>query len=50
MRKRVVILGAAGRDFHNFNVRFREDKGFDVIAFTAAQIPNIDGRVYPKEL
>ncbi|MBN1572333.1 MAG: GTPase [Deltaproteobacteria bacterium] len=50
MRKRVIILGAAGRDFHNFNVRFRDDDSFEVVAFTAAQIPNIEGRVYPKEL
>ena len=49
-RKRVIILGAAGRDFHNFNVRFRDDDDYEVVAFTAAQIPNIEGRVYPKEL
>ena len=49
-RRRVVILGAGGRDFHNFNVAFRDDAGFEVIAFTAAQIPGIAGRVYPPEL
>lgn len=50
MPRRVLILGAAGRDFHNFNVRYREDPEFEVVAFTAAQIPNIDGRRYPAEL
>ncbi len=49
-KKRVIILGAAGRDFHNFNVRFRDDDSYEVVAFTAAQIPNIDGRIYPYEL
>ncbi|GIU72675.1 MAG: GTPase [Candidatus Nitrosocaldaceae archaeon] len=49
MRK-VIILGAAGRDFHNFNVYFRDNKEYKVIAFTAAQIPFIADRVYPKEL
>src|SRR5271167_337658 len=48
--KRVLILGAAGRDFHNFNVVFRNHPEFDVVAFTAAQIPDIDGRRYPAEL
>ena len=48
--KRVVIIGAAGRDFHNFNTYFRGNKDFQVVAFTAAQIPDIDGRCYPKEL
>jgi predicted GTPase len=47
---RVVIAGAAGRDFHNFNVAFRGREDARVVAFTAAQIPNIDGRVYPAEL
>jgi len=47
---RVVILGAAGRDFHNFNVRFRDDQRYRVVAFTATQIPNIHGRSYPEEL
>ncbi|HEX2111635.1 MAG TPA: cyclic 2,3-diphosphoglycerate synthase [Gaiellaceae bacterium] len=49
MRK-VVIAGAAGRDFHNFNVAFRNRDDVKVVAFTATQIPNIDGRVYPAEL
>jgi predicted GTPase len=47
---RVLILGAAGRDFHNFNVAFRDDPGVEVVAFTAAQIPGIAGRRYPPEL
>ena len=50
MRKKVIIMGAAGRDFHNFNVFFRNNKEYEVIAFTAAQIPNISGRRYPKDL
>jgi predicted GTPase len=49
-RTRVVIAGAAGRDFHNFNVVYRDRVDVEVVAFTAAQIPNIDGRVYPAEL
>jgi predicted GTPase len=49
-RARVLILGAAGRDFHNFNVVFRQDPRYEVIAFTAAQIPGIEGRTYPPEL
>ncbi|RLE81879.1 MAG: GTPase [Thermoprotei archaeon] len=49
-RKRVIILGAAGRDFHVFNMVFRDNSSFEVVAFTAAQIPNISGRVYPPEL
>ena len=49
-RIRTVIMGAAGRDFHNFNVVYREDPSYDVVAFTAAQIPNIDGRRYPASL
>src|SRR5712691_3534018 len=49
-RTRVLIAGAAGRDFHNFNVVFRERPEYDVVAFTATQIPDIDGRVYPAEL
>ncbi|MGB9561539.1 MAG: GTPase, partial [bacterium] len=48
--RRVVILGAAGRDFHNFNVFFRDNDNYKVVAFTATQIPNIDGRLYPPEL
>jgi predicted GTPase len=47
---RVIIMGAAGRDFHNFNTVFRGDEQRRVVAFTATQIPNIDGRRYPKEL
>ncbi|GGG45433.1 GTPase [Caldovatus sediminis] len=49
-RSRVVIMGAAGRDFHNFNVVYRDDPGSEVVAFTAAQIPGIAGRLYPSEL
>lgn len=48
--KRVIIIGAAGRDFHNFNICYRNNEGYNVVAFTAAQIPDIDGRKYPKEL
>src|SRR5215203_5380276 len=47
---RLVIAGAAGRDFHNFNVVYRGRDDVEVVAFTATQIPNIDGRVYPREL
>ncbi|HVR40951.1 MAG TPA: cyclic 2,3-diphosphoglycerate synthase [Thermoanaerobaculia bacterium] len=47
---RVIILGAAGRDFHNFNVVYREDPSHVVVAFTATQIPGIEGRVYPADL
>ncbi len=49
-RKNVLIMGAAGRDFHNFNVFYRNNKDYNVVAFTATQIPDIDGRVYPKQL
>ena len=49
-RTRVLLVGAAGRDFHNFNLVYRGDPEYDVVAFTATQIPNIDGRVYPVEL
>src|SRR3954453_17433004 len=49
-RTRVVIAGAAGRDFHNFNLVYRDRDEYDVVAFTATQIPNIDGRVYPAGL
>lgn len=49
-KKNVIIIGAAGRDFHNFNTYFRGNSGFKVAAFTAAQIPDIDGRKYPGEL
>ena len=47
---RVVIMGAAGRDFHNFNVYFRDNPAYQVVAFTATQIPNIEGRTYPAAL
>ena len=51
MKKRnVLILGAAGRDFHNFNVYFRKNKQYNVVGFTATQIPNIEGRKYPQKL
>ncbi len=49
-RTRVLIMGAAGRDFHNFNTVFRDNKRFQVVAFTATQIPNIAGRKYPATL
>ncbi len=49
-RKRVVIMGAAGRDFHNFNMVFRDNPEYEVVAFTAAQIPGIEGKRYPAEL
>ncbi len=48
--KRVLIMGAAGRDFHNFNTYFRDNKDYRVVAFTATQIPDIEGRKYPAEL
>ncbi len=50
MKKKVVIMGAAGRDFHNFNVFYRDNEEYEVVAFTATQIPNISGRKYPAEL
>ncbi|OQX99030.1 MAG: GTPase [Bacteroidetes bacterium 4572_128] len=49
-KKNVIIIGAAGRDFHNFNTYYRGNKDYNVVAFTAAQIPDIDGRKYPNEL
>ncbi len=49
-RKKIIIMGAAGRDFHNFNTLYRGNKGIEVVAFTATQIPDIDGRKYPKSL
>ncbi len=49
-KKNVIIIGAAGRDFHNFNTYFRGNEDYNVVAFTAAQIPDIDGRKYPAEL
>lgn len=48
--KRVIIMGAAGRDFHNFNMAYRDNPKYEVIAFTATQIPGISGRKYPREL
>ncbi len=50
VRKKVLILGAAGRDFHNYNTFFRDNEEYEVVAFTATQIPGIDGRRYPPEL
>ncbi len=49
-KTRILIMGAAGRDFHNFNTAFRDNPAYQVLAFTATQIPNIEGRVYPTEL
>jgi len=49
-KDRVIIVGAAGRDFHNFNAYFRGNEAYQVVAFTATQIPNIEGRIYPPEL
>ncbi|HUL44535.1 MAG TPA: cyclic 2,3-diphosphoglycerate synthase [Bacteroidota bacterium] len=49
-RIRTIIMGAAGRDFHNFNTVFRENDAYEVVAFTATQIPNIEGRKYPTEI
>jgi len=49
-RTKVIIMGAAGRDFHNFNVFFRDNEAYEVVAFTATQIPGIEGRRYPPEL
>src|SRR5512143_3891106 len=49
-RKRILIMGAAGRDFHDFNVAYRDDAAVEVVAFTATQIPGIAGRRYPPEL
>ena len=50
VRKRVIIMGAAGRDFHNFNTYYRDRPEYEVVAFTATQIPNIEGRLYPPVL
>jgi len=50
MARNVIIMGAAGRDFHNFNVFFRDNPNYNVVAFTATQIPGIAGRIYPPEL
>jgi len=49
-KNKIVIMGAAGRDFHNFNVYFRNNSKYEIIAFTATQIPDIAGRKYPAEL
>lgn len=49
-KRNVIIIGAAGRDFHNFNTYFRDNEAYNVVAFTAAQIPDIDGRKYPAKL
>ena len=50
MKRKIIIIGAAGRDFHNFNTIYRNNKNYEVLAFTAAQIPDIAGRKYPAEL
>src|SRR5450759_4660478 len=50
MKKRVLIMGAAGRDFHNFNVVYRDNPDYEVVAFTATQIPGIDDQKYPVAL
>lgn len=50
MKTKVIIMGAAGRDFHNFNIFYRNNNGYEVVCFTASQIPNIDNRIYPPEL
>ena len=49
-KKNVIIMGAAGRDFHNFNTYSRDNDAYEVVAFTATQIPDIEGRKYPAEL
>jgi predicted GTPase len=49
-REKIVIIGAAGRDFHNFNCVFRDNEAYEVVAFTASQIPDIEGRIYPAAL
>ncbi len=49
-RTRIVIMGAAGRDFHNFNVFYRDNEQYNVVAFTSTQIPNIADRSYPAAL
>jgi len=49
-KRKVIVIGAAGRDFHNFNTRYRDDASVEVVAFTAEQIPGIEGRTYPAEL
>ena len=49
-RTKVLIMGAAGRDFHNFNTYFRDNEAYEIVAFTATQIPDIEGRKYPAAL
>ena len=49
-KKNIIIIGAAGRDFHNFNTCYRDNELYNIVAFTAAQIPDIDDRKYPAEL
>ena len=49
-KEKIIIMGAAGRDFHNFNVFFRDNTAYEVLGFTATQIPDIGGRMYPPEL
>ena len=49
-KSKIIIMGAAGRDFHNFNTFFRDNNQYEVVAFTATQIPNIDDRKYPAQL
>jgi len=49
-KRKVIIMGAAGRDFHNFNTYFRDNPNYEMVLFTATQIPDIEGRVYPPEL
>ena len=49
-KQKIIIMGAAGRDFHNFNVYFRDNSEYDVVGFTATQIPNIEGRLYPGSI
>jgi len=49
-KKKIIIMGAAGRDFHNYNVYFKDNKDYEVVAFTATQIPGIHNRIYPPEL
>ena len=50
IKMKIIIMGAAGRDFHNFNVFFRDKKEYEVVSFTAAQIPGIEKRIYPAIL
>jgi len=50
MKRKLIIMGAAGRDFHNFNLRYRDNEDYEIAAFTATQIPDIEGRKYPAEL